>query len=242
MFFVVFFFCFVLFCCFFFTHCVLHLWLNWKDTFLEWWLASPLWLSNFQFINSGFFIITSKLRIYQTITVKQQKILLWLHLQKWISGFVWFSFHSKCSVCFPMTTIRGDHFLDFIGIVHHFVFTFVDKIISWKFIYLKCLLIGFSYTVCLDFEIEIMNSLETRKQKPSQPICERSFALWCHQICVILSLPGNYHMPEIPLGNADSPYCWKCLILKIYLYKADIKAPCVSSGLCELLGTIYIHH
>lgn len=51
-----------------------------------------------------------------------------------------------------------------------------------------------------------MKSVEIRKQKPSQPICVNSFTLWCHQTCVILSLSGNYHMPEIPGWNADSPY------------------------------------
>lgn len=146
----------------FFTHCVLHLQLNQKDVFLEQLLASLLWRSNFQFINSGFFIITRKLCIYQIITVKQQKILLWLHLQQRISGFVWFSFHSKCSMCFPVSRIWEDHLLDFTDIVHHFVITFVHKIISRKSIYLKCLLIGCSCAVCLDFEIEIMNSLDKK--------------------------------------------------------------------------------
>lgn len=51
-----------------------------------------------------------------------------------------------------------------------------------------------------------MNSLERIKQKHSQPICVSSVTLWCHQICVILSPSGNYHIPEIPVWNAYSPY------------------------------------
>lgn len=140
--------------------------------------------------------------IYQTVTAKLQNILLWLHLQKLISGFVWFSFHSKCSVCFPVPRIRRDHLLDFIGVVHHFVIYFclqnrfleihlLKMFINWLFI--RCLF-GFG-----NRNNELTGN---KKTKTSTNLWEIFCALMSPNLC------NSIYARELPHARDCYKKCW----------------------------------